>query len=172
MATDEEVSPVPIVAAAVEVSEHQETRDTANEAADTAEAAIAEAEVAGNTALEAEADAQTAAEVAVASAGIGVEAALSAEEAKQDAGQALSEVGQLRADLFERLDQIQSLVAPKQEEIPADAVTEVTLDGTDIGESGVERESSSTTPVSGNNSGDSSTPASTARGRGLKRGRR
>jgi hypothetical protein len=169
--TDEDISVIPVVAAAVQVSEAQETRDAANEATEAATTAQAEAEVAGNTALAAEADAQTASEVAVASAGIGIEAAVSAEEAKQEAGQALSEVGQLRADLFDRLDQIQNLVKPPEPEPePDNGVTEVTLDGTDIGESGIERGSSKETPVSGDNAG--STSSSNTRTRGLRRGKR
>lgn len=175
----ETVSPAPIVAAAVQVSENQETRDTANAAAEDAQIAQATAEVAGNTALAAEDDAQTAAEVAVVSAGIGTEAAISAEEAKQEAGQARSEIDELRQELFSRLDSIQSLLAPPEPPPAADnGVNEVTLDESDIGESGIERGSGSQTPVPGDNSGssgedNSGTPRSpAARSRGLKRGRR
>lgn len=177
----ETVSPAPIVAAAVQVSESQETRDTANDAIEDAAIAQTTAEVAGNTALAAEADAQTAAEVAVESAGIGVGAAISAEEAKQEAGEALSEVGQLRQDLFSRLDAIQALVAPPAE-LPAEpdnGVSEVTLDESDIGESGIERGGSRETPVSGDNSGNSgadnsssASPSPARRSAGFRRGRR
>lgn len=175
----EQVSPAPIVAAAVQVSENQETRDTANAAAEEAQIAQATAEVAGNTALAAEEDAQTAAEVAVVSAEIGTEAAVSAEEAKQEAGEAISEVGQLRQELFSRLDEIRGLVAPPEEPAaPANGVNEVTLDESDIGESGIESGSGKETPVSGNNSGSSAEDNSgtsrspSPRSRGFKRGRR
>jgi hypothetical protein len=176
----EEVSPAPVVAAAIQVSEAQETRDAANAAVDNAEVAQATAEMAGNTAAEAEADAQTAAEVAVVSAGIGAEAAVSAEEAKQEAGEALSEVGQLRADIFSRLDEIRNLVQPPApEEQTTNGVNEVVLDDGDIGESGIEPEGRSSTPVSGNSAGSSgaddsgtSATARPARTRGFKRGRR
>lgn len=174
----ETVSPAPIVAAAVQVSENQETRDTANAAAEDAQIAQATAEVAGNTALAAEDDAQTAAEVAVVSAGIGAEAAISAEEAKQEAGQARSEIGELRQELFSKLDGIAALLQPPADpEPPANGVNEVTLDESDIGESGIESGSSKETPVSGDNSGSSAennsgTPSPSARTRGLRRGRR
>lgn len=175
----EQVSPAPIVAAAVQVSENQETRDTANAAVEDAQIAQATAEVAGNTALAAEADAQTAAEVAVVSAGIGAEAAISAEEAKQEAGEAVSEVGQLRQDIFARLDAIQSLLQPPEEPpAPANGVSEVTLDESDIGESGIESGSRSETSVPGNTAGDSgadnsgTASAPARRSTGFKRGRR
>lgn len=178
--TSPEVSPAPVVAAAIQVSENQETRDTANAAAEDAQIAQATAEVAGNTALAAESDAQSAAEVAVVSAEIGAEAAVSAEEAKQEAGEALSEIGQLRQELLSRFDEIRGLVAPPAEQVePDNGVSEVTLDESDIGESGIERGGSRETPVSGNSAGDSAgednsgTPSpATRRAGGFKRGRR
>jgi hypothetical protein len=176
----EQVSPAPIVAAAVQVSENQETRDTANAAVEDAQIAQATAEVAGNTALEAESDAQTAAEVAVVSAGIGTEAAISAEEAKQEAGEARTEIGELRQELLSKLDGIHALLQPAEiPEQPANGVSEVTLDESDIGESGIERGSGSETPVSGNSAGSSaednsgaSSTATRTRSPGLRRGRR
>lgn len=179
--SESDVSPIPVVAAAVQVSESQETRDTANAAIEESAIAQATAEVAGNTALEAEEDAQTAAEVAVVSAEIGTEAAVSAEEAKQEAGQALSEVGQLREELLGRLDAIHGLLNPPQEqEPPADGVTEVELDGSDIGESGIEPERRSATSVSdsgagssgASDSGDTRSRTNSSRRTGLRRGRR
>jgi len=174
----EDVSPAPVVAAAIQVSENQETRDTANDAAATAEVAQASADVAGDTAFAAQEDAQIAAAVAVESAAIGTEAAVSAEEAKQEAGEALSEVGQLRQELFSRLDGIRDLISPPEvpETSDPNAVSEVVLDDGDIGESGIESKSSSTTPVrdsgTGNSAeGDSGTSGSPARKpRGFKRG--
>lgn len=172
----EEVSPAPVIAAAVEVSEHQETRDTANAAVQDAEIAQATAAMAGEAASEASEDAAIATEVAVASAGIGAEAAVSAEEAKQEAGQALSEVGQLRQDLFSKLDEMISVLRPAEPEVPESGVTEVILDGSDIGESGLESAERSGTPVSDNNAGssapDNSGTSTGSRSRGFKRGRR
>jgi hypothetical protein len=176
--TSPEVSPAPVVAAAIEVSEHQETRDTANAAAEEAQIAQASAEMAGNTASEAKENAEVAAEVAVESAAMGADATIEAAEAKQEAGEALSEIGQLRQDIFSRLDHIRDLVAPPAEEQePDNGVSEVILDDGDIGESGIESQSRSSSPVrdsgAGNSdAGDSGTStAPTRSARGFKRGR-
>lgn len=176
MSEQPEVSAVPVIAAAIQVSENQETRDTANAAAEDAQIAQATAEVAGDSALAAEENAETAAEVAVVSAEIGTEAAISAEEAKQEAGEALSEIGQLRQDIFAKLDGIHSLLKPSEEPEETSGVSEVTLDESDIGESGIESGSRRETPVpgssaSGSGENNSGTSAAT-RTRGFRRGRR
>lgn len=164
------------------------------EATETAESAQAQGVVATETAVQAGETAQAAAAISVAAGSVAIEsadeanatagtAAVQATEAKQEATVARSEVGELRQWLSGELDSLKErLFPPEAEPGPDSGVEEITLDDTDIGESGNPGESnpesgqSGSTPVHGDSSGQSSgrganETGTRAGGRRFRRGR-
>jgi hypothetical protein len=166
------------IAEASEAAQSAEAQGTmATEAAvqanETAEAAAAISVAAGPVAVESADEANTTAGVAAAQAA----------EAQQEAETARTEVGELREWLSGKWDSLEQRLFPPEEEsgTEPDAVEEITLDDTDIGESGNPGESdpesgkSGSTPVHGDNTGEPGRGASETGnrigGRRFRRGR-